>query len=459
VDLASGLFFDEALLESGWARDVRIGINAGAITSIKTRARPEPQDERHAIGLPGMPNVHSHAFQRGMAGLAEIRGPDHDTFWTWRELMYRFALAMSPDDLYAVAALAYMEMLEAGFTRVGEFHYLHHNRDGKPFSDPAEMAGRIIAAAQETGIGLTLLPVFYAHGGFGGKPATPNQRRFVCDADSFARLVEVTRGKAAALSGCIVGVAPHSLRAVTPDELKAIRPLAGDGPIHIHAAEQIREVEECVVWSGRRPVEWLLDHAAPDSRWCLIHATHMTEVETRRLAQAGVVAGLCPITEANLGDGIFDGREFLASGGRFGIGSDSNVLIGVADELRQLEYTQRLHHRERNVMSGLEGASTGRTLYETAAQGGALVLGASRAIIAPGAQADIVSLHPSNPALIDRHGDQILDAWIFAAQKNPVDCVWVGGQKLVEAARHCAHGFFMERYGKSISHLLTGYDS
>ena len=451
----ASLYFDEALLNSGWATGVRIEIAGGLIAGVETGTRSSAGDERHAIGLPGMPNLHSHAFQRGMAGLAETRGPDQDTFWTWRELMYRLALALSPDDVQAVAALAYVEMLEAGFTRVGEFHYLHHDRDGRAFRDPAEMAGRIIAAAGETGIGLTLLPVFYAHGGFGGVAPAPSQRRFLCDPDAFGRLLEASRRRALAHPGSVIGVAPHSLRAITPEELAAILPLAGDGPIHIHAAEQVREVEDCLAWSGQRPVEWLLEQAGADSRWCLVHATHMTREETQRMAAAGAVAGLCPVTEANLGDGIFNGPYFLSCGGRFGIGSDSNVLVGVADELRQLEYAQRLHGQQRNVMSRGEGASTGRALYEAAAHGGSAALGTSAAVLALGAPADIISLDASNPALLERRGDRLLDAWIFAARTSPVDCVWVGGRKWVESGRHRARESIVARYRRSIARLLA----
>jgi formiminoglutamate deiminase len=451
----AGFYFEEALLESGWATGVRIETAAGLITTVATGTRAGAGDERHAIGLPGMPNLHSHAFQRSMAGLAETRGPAQDTFWTWRELMYRLALAMSPDDVQAVAALAYLEMLEAGFTRVGEFHYLHHDRDGRPYSDLAEMAGRVIAAAGETGIGLTLLPVFYAHGGFDGQLPTPSQRRFFCDPDTFGRLMEATRRKALAHPGTVIGIAPHSLRAIMPEELVTVLPLAGEGPIHIHVAEQLREVDDCLAWSGRRPVEWLLEQAGADSRWCFVHATHMTSAEIQRMAAAGVVAGLCPVTEANLGDGIFNGSPFLSAGGRFGIGSDSNVLVGVADELRQLEYAQRLHGHQRSVISRGEGASTGRTLYEAAIRGGSAALGAAAAVLAPGAPADIISLDAAHPALLERRGDRFLDAWIFAARTSPVDCVWVGGRKWVEAGRHRAREAIVARYRRSIARLLA----
>jgi formiminoglutamate deiminase len=316
------------------------------------------------------------------------------------------------------------------------------------------MAVRIVAAAAETGIGLTLLPVFYAHGGFGGEPPQPSQRRFICNPDSFGRLLEASRRVAATHPGSVVGVAPHSLRAVTPNELTAICPLAGAGPIHIHAAEQVREVEECLAWSGQRPVEWLLDHVGPDGRWCFVHTTHMTQEETERMAQTGVVAGLCPVTEANLGDGTFNGPQFAGCGGRFGIGSDSNVLVGVADELRQLEYAQRLRWGQRNVMALTEGASTGRVLYDAAVHGGSVALGAPAGGLAPGAPADLVSLDPQIPALVERQGDGILDAWIFAARTSPVDCVWTGGRKRVRDGRHVARAAIVERYRRSAAHLL-----
>jgi formimidoylglutamate deiminase len=308
-----GLFFEEALLPQGWARGVRILVDDGFIVTVEPDSRPGADDERHRIGLPGLPNLHSHAFQRGMAGFAEIRGPASDSFWTWRDLMYRFVARMSPQDIEAIAAQAYIEMLEAGFTRVGEFHYVHHDISGVPYANPAELAERIAAAAQTSGIGLTLLPVFYAHAGFGGRSPDAGQQRFVNDPDRFARLMESSRRAVAPLEGAVVGVAPHSLRAVTPQELAAVLPLAKDGPIHIHIAEQTKEVDDCIAWSGQRPLQWLLDHAPVDRRWCLVHATHMTDDETQRMAATGAVAGLCPITEANLGDGTFNAASTVSA--------------------------------------------------------------------------------------------------------------------------------------------------
>ena len=415
---------------------MQVVVTDGSISKVTTGTAPGAGDERHLLAIPGIASLHSHAFQRGMAGLAETRGYTADTFWTWRETMYRFALEMTPEDVEAVATQLYVEMLEQGYTRVGEFHYLHHDRDGSPYANPAEMATRIARAAETTGIGLTLLPSFYAHGSFGGIAPHAGQRRFICSVDQFARLMDATKTAIHELPGANIGVAPHSLRAVTPDELTAIVPLAAGRPIHIHAAEQIKEVEECIAWSGRRPVEWLLEHAPVDQRWCLIHATHMTATETTALAGSGAVAGLCPVTEASLGDGIFPAREFLEGRGRFGIGTDSNVLVGVTDELRQLEYGQRLKHRERNVLSGGPGISTGRALFDAALAGGAQALAQPVAGLQAGARADIVSLDITHPSLAGRRGDTVLDGWIFAAGSPAIACVWAGGSKVVENGRH-----------------------
>ncbi|MCP3388098.1 formimidoylglutamate deiminase [Bradyrhizobium sp. CCGB12] len=430
------LHFASALLPSGWANDVQVVVTAGAIAEVTPDVAPGAGDERHHIALPGLASLHSHAFQRGMAGLAELRGDSTDTFWTWRETMYRFALAMTPDDVVAVATLLYVEMLEQGFTRVGEFHYLHHDRDGSHYADPAEMAARIAQAAEASGIGLTLLPSFYAHGSFGGAAPHDGQRRFICSVDQFATLMAASRKAIATLPGANIGIAPHSLRAVAPDELAAIIPLAEGGPVHIHAAEQVKEVEDCLAWSGRRPVQWLLEHAPLDRRWCLIHATHMTDDEVGGFAKTGAVAGLCPITEASLGDGIFPAREFLAAGGAFGVGTDSNVLVGVPDELRQLEYGQRLKHHARNVLSGGAGASTGRTLFDHVLAGGSRALAQPLAGLTPGARADIVTLDAAHPSLAGRTHDAIIDGWIFAAGSGAIDCVWASGNKVVETGRH-----------------------
>ncbi|BCM19097.1 formimidoylglutamate deiminase [Mesorhizobium sp. J8] len=450
----TAIFAEQALLPGGWQGNVRIAFEGGRISTVETGASAWAGDERHAILLPGMANLHSHAFQRGMAGLAELRGPSADSFWSWREVMYRFALSMTPDQVEAVAAQLYVEMLEAGFSRVGEFHYLHHDRDGKPYANIAEMAERIAAAAADTGIGLTLLPVFYAHSAFGGAAPNEGQRRFINDVDRFGRLLEKAREGVRSLEQAVVGVAPHSLRAATPDELNAVATMAPDGPIHIHVAEQIKEVEDCVSWSGKRPVEFLLASAEVDERWCLIHATHMTEAETLALARTGAIAGLCPITEANLGDGTFAAPLFIEHGGRFGVGSDSNVLIGLPDELRQLEYSQRLAHRARNVLARA-GGSTGRALFDASLDGGSQALGAAPAQIAAGCPADLVSLDQSHPSLAGKTGDAILDAWVFA-NGSKVDCVWVHGRKQVNGGRHAKRDAIAARFRDVMTALSKG---
>ncbi|HEV7159168.1 MAG TPA: formimidoylglutamate deiminase [Caulobacteraceae bacterium] len=445
----SWLWFEAALLPSGWAERVRITCSGGRIAEVESGLAPQPSDERAAVGIPGIGNLHSHAFQRAMAGLTETRGPNGDDFWTWRELMYRFVDTLTPEDVEAIAAQAYAEMLETGFTRVGEFHYLHHGAGGEAYADPAEMALRIIAAASETGIGLTLLPTFYAHGGFGGLPLGARQARFALTLKSFAALQERAGAALAALPDGTCGVAAHSLRAVAPGELAELIALAPDTPFHIHIAEQSREVEDCLTWSGQRPVAWLLDHAPVDKRWCLVHATHVEADEADRLAATGAVVGLCPITEANLGDGLFPARGFP---GAFGVGSDSNVLIDAAEELRLLEYGQRLQARARVVLGG--GGSVGAALVAKAVAGGAQALGVTSGL-AIGAPADIVSLDASHPALMEKRGDALLDGWIFAAGRTAVDRVWRGGIKVVEGGRHLKGEVIKARYRRTLGRLLA----
>lgn len=436
ADSSGFLHAGAALLPEGWVDDLRIEWRDGRISRIHKGSSPEG-GERVGVLLPGMPDVHSHAFQRGMAGLTEYRGPAADNFWSWRSLMYRFVGRMTPDDLEAVTTWAFLEMLEAGFTRVGEFHYVHHDPAGKAYADPAELTARVVAAAGRTGIALTLLPVFYAQGGFGGAPANDGQKRFLHDVPRFARLLEASRNLVGTLPDALVGIAPHSLRAVTPEQLAELLPLAGRGPIHMHAAEQTGEVEQCLAWSGARPVQWLLDNAPVDERWCLVHSTHLDETEVTRMARSGAVAGLCPITEANLGDGIFPATGFLAAGGRFGIGTDSNVSISVSDELRQLEYSQRLRDRARNVVAG-GSPSTGRTLFGGALSGGSQALGIARGHtgIVEGAPADFFSLNASSPLFAERRGDALLDSFVFAGARDSIDAVWRAGKRRVAGGRH-----------------------
>ncbi len=443
------LWFEQALLPDGWAEAVAVEVRDGAIASVTPAAPRKGAECFSGAAVPGLCNLHSHAFQRGMAGLTERRGPGADSFWTWRETMYRFLARLTPDDVEAIAAELYAEMLEAGFTAVGEFHYLHHAPDGRPYDDVAEMAARIAAAAAQTGIGLTLLPVLYETGGFGGAPSTEGQRRFVNDVDGFGTLMARSREIVRDLPGAVVGVAPHSLRAVPPASLDRVVAGYPDGPIHIHAAEQVKEVEDCLAWSGRRPVEWLLENAPVDARWCLIHATHMNEREVAGLAASGAVAGLCPITESNLGDGIFSGVAFLGAGGRFGVGSDSDVRISVAGELRTFEYSQRLRDRARNCLA-LEPGSTGRQIFAGALSGGARALGRSTGALEAGMSADIVRLDPGHPALVAARGDTWLDAWIFAGGNGCVADVWAAGRHVVRDGRHVERGRIAARFAATM---------
>jgi formimidoylglutamate deiminase len=454
IDMAQ-LHVPNALLETGWHRDVLITVEGRTITAVAADTPPPAGAERLAgIAVPGMANVHSHAFQRAMAGLVERRGPEDDSFWTWREVMYRFLARMTPDDVEAVAAWLHVEMLEAGFTASGEFHYLHNDPSGARYADPAEMGARIAAAAQASGIGLALLSCFYAHGGCGGRAPKPGQARFLSDLDTYARLMEATARHIVALPGAVLGIAPHSLRAVDAGELRALVERWTAGPVHIHAAEQTAEVEECVAWSGARPVQWLLDNMPVDGRWCLIHCTHMTPSESDALARSGAVAGLCPITEANLGDGIFEAPRFMEAGGRFGVGSDSNVRIALGEELRTLEYGQRLRDRKRNRL-GPAGSSTGRHLFDAARRGGAPALGMNTGVIAPGYTADIIVLDEAHPVLAGRTGDDILDSWVFGAGDGMVREVFAGGSRVVAEGRHVRRDALLARFRAAMGRLTS----
>ncbi len=449
----TSLWFQSALLPTGWADAVRVTLQHGVIAAVETGVAPASTDERQALGLPGLCNVHSHAFQRGMAGLTERRGgADGDDFWTWREGMYRFRGRRTPDDVEAIAAQAYAEMLEGGFTRVAEFHYVHHDAAGAAYADPAEMAGRIVNAAEGTGIGLTLLPVFYAHADFGGVPPTPGQRRFINSVDGFNGVLEASarhmRGDAT------LGVAFHSLRAASVEQIAEILQAGRPGPIHMHISEQMREVEACVAAHGARPVDWLLDNAQVDSRWCLIHATHLSASETERLAASEAVAGLCPVTEANLGDGVFPAARFLALGGRFGLGTDSNVMIDAGQELRALEYAQRLTLQARCVLADEQTASVGRRLFDAAVNGGAQALD-QHAGIAVGSGGDIITLDIARPEFAHRGGDGLLDSWIFATRGSAIDTVWRRGVKVVSGGRHRQSDAIAARYQATLAKLAS----
>lgn len=445
----------QALLRDGWANNVRIMVADGRIAGIEPAAKPLEGDHRVDTLLPGIGNLHSHAFQRAMAGMTERRAAGRDSFWSWRDLMYRFMDRLTPEQIEAIAALVYMEMLEAGYTAVGEFHYVHHQRGGLPYDDPAELTSRIYSAAHHSGIGLTHLPVLYSYGGAGKQALSEGQQRFGNDVDGFAGLVSAARrGMTPMPDDWTLGIAPHSLRATSPEDLGRVLEERTGGPVHIHIAEQPKEVADISDWLGARPVEWLLDNAAVNANWCLIHATHMTDAETQAMAKSGAIAGLCPITEANLGDGPFNGPGFLDAGGAFGIGSDSNVNISLTEELRTLEYSQRLRDLARNVMVQNSG-SVGETLFVSAARGGALALGRASGDIATGLLADLVAIDSTDPALCALRQDQLLDGLVFAAKDNVVTDVWAAGRHMVRGGRHNARDAIVTSYRTAMDSLIS----
>ena len=447
-----------ALLPEGWADDVTVTVKNGRIDTVVQGAAPAGQ--RVDCLLPAAVNLHSHMFQRAMAGMTEKRGPvaangGQDSFWTWRTLMYKFLDRLTPEDVQAIAAMVMLEMAEAGYAGVAEFHYLHHAPGGAPYADLAEMTARIAAAAAETGLGLTHLPVLYERGGCDGRALTTGQLRFGNDLDRFGRLWEGARRALAGLpEDTVLGVAPHSLRAASPEGIAMAEAIAPAAPIHIHVAEQVAEVTEVQAATGLRPVQWLLENHQMNNRWCLIHATQMEPLETKAMARSGAIAGLCPITEANLGDGIFDGTRFRAAGGVFGVGSDSNVRISLSEELRTLEYSQRLAGKGRAMLADA-GRSTGRVLYEEAAKGGAVAGGRASGAIAPGLWADLLVLDCKGPDMAFAAGDTLLDTFLFAGDDRMVAEVWSAGRHVVKAGQHVAHARLEARY-RAVMRRLVG---
>ncbi|KZT16206.1 formimidoylglutamate deiminase [Acidovorax sp. GW101-3H11] len=438
------LFAADALLPTGWARDVLVAWDgAGRITAVTPNAQPNGAAVAPGPLLPGMPNLHSHAFQRAFAGLTEYRGESQDSFWSWRNLMYRFAARITPESLEAIATWLYVEMLEAGYTSVCEFHYVHHDQDGRPYADDATLSLALLRAAKSAGIGITLLPVLYQTSGFGAKPPRADQARFIRSTDNMLSLLERLAPATRALGG-ILGLAPHSLRAVPPDSLAAavqgLTALNPQAPIHIHIAEQTQEVEDCIAWSGQRPVQWLLEHAPVDERWCLVHATHMTPQEYADAARTGAVAGICPTTEANLGDGIFDMPLWLQHGGRWGVGSDSHACVNAAEELLMLEYGQRLSLRQRNVLASRSQAEVATAMTLQAVQGGAQASGRSVSGLAVGQQADLVALDARHVALAGLPAPSMLSSHVFGSHRtSAIDSLWVAGVLRVAQGRHALH--------------------
>ncbi len=442
-----------ALLGSDWVSDLRVEIEHGRITKLEHGKDAHPSDTRVDVLLPALANLHSHAFQRAMAGMTETRAAGRESFWTWRTLMYRFLNRLTPEHIEAIAALVFMEMQEAGYASVGEFHYVHHQPGGAPYTQLSELSQRIFSAASQTGIGLTHLPVLYTYGGVKQEPLAGGQLRFSNDVDRFLQLTEECQPLLPHADSQI-GIAPHSLRATSPDDLQQVLKATPNGPVHIHISEQEKEVADVEAALGQRPVDWLLNNADVNERWCLIHATHMTDDETRALAQSGAVAGLCPITEANLGDGIFNGAVYTDAGGAFGVGSDSNVRISLPEELRTLEYSQRLRDKARTVLVRGEG-SVGQALYTGAARGGAQALGRAAGNIAVGHLADLVAIDRSHTTLCSLRDDQLLDGLCFAAPDGTVSDLWSAGRHQVCGGRHIARDAILINYRAAMSDLLA----
>ncbi len=437
------LFAEYAYLPDGWRRDVMLEWDAAGTLQRVLPDTAAPHGVARAQGpvIPGMPNLHSHAFQRAMAGLTEYRAHAADNFWSWRDLMYRFAARVTPETLAAIARWLYIEMLKAGYTSVCEFHYVHHDEDGSRYTRAAELAERVVDAATEAGIGMTMLPVLYQYSGFGALAPRADQRRFINTPDQLLTLLDGLRRARPANGALAYGVAPHSLRAVSEASLRAL--LGGldamlpDAPVHIHIAEQTGEVDDCLRTTGARPVAWLLDRFDVDARWCLVHATHLDDGETAALARSGAVAGLCLTTEANLGDGVFPARAYLDAAGRIGIGSDSHIAVDWRAELRLLEYGQRLLRRERNVLASASEPQVGQRLYAAALDGGAQATGRATGALREGARADWIVLERDHPSIDGREAAQWLSGIVFCEHgDSPVRDVYVGGACVVAQRRH-----------------------
>ncbi|TDN70688.1 formimidoylglutamate deiminase [Paraburkholderia sp. BL10I2N1] len=456
------LFAEYAYLPDGWRRNVLLEWNTdGMLTAVTPDSTAATPGVAYAAGpvLPGMPNLHSHAFQRAMAGLTEYRANATDTFWSWRDLMYRFAARISPEGLGAIAQWLYIEMLKAGYTSVCEFHYVHHTPDGTRYVNPAELAGRVVDAAKHTGIGMTMLPVLYQYSGFGSQAPRADQQRFINTPDSLLDLLGKLRDAHAEDASLRYGVAPHSLRAVSEDSLRAV--LGGldamlpGAPVHIHIAEQTAEVDACLETEGARPVQWLLDRFDVDSRWCLVHATHVDADETVALAKSGAIAGLCLTTEANLGDGIFPAREYLEAKGRFGIGSDSHIGVDWRSELRLLEYGQRLSRRQRNVLASAEATHVADRLYAAALDGGARATGHPVGALQAGRRADWLVLDADHASIAGHGPDSWLSGVVFCEHgESPVRDVYAGGEKLVDNRRHRDEERAYAQYRVALADLL-----
>jgi len=453
----SKLYAENILIGSQWQKDKTLSISAeGIIEAVADGKDPQAEILVGSV-IPGMVNCHSHAFQRAFAGYSEYRGNSSDSFWSWRDIMYRFVAKISPEDAHHIASFVYTEMLKAGYTSVAEFHYLHRQFGGAHYDDPAEMSHQIIDAATSSGIALTHLPVLYSYAGFGEKPASKAQARFLHSTEDYVELVRSLSGQYTCQENFSLGIAPHSLRAVSHSQLDEIIPfvrsLDEKSPIHIHISEQLQEVEDCLAHYRKRPVEWLLDNYQIDENWCLIHATHLVDEEIKNLAKSDAVVGICPTTEANLGDGIFPTSEFLKVGGNFAIGSDSHIAINIADELRTLEYGQRLTQHQRAILTNQNGFSVGQYLYSKAARDGAKAINQNTGSIDIGKRADLVVLNSEHPSLFNKSGSFVLDSAIFACSQLPVKDVFVAGKQVISSGQHLLDEDLLKNYRSVVNRI------
>lgn len=449
----NALFARHALLPEGWRRDVHIEWNEdGDLLAVTPDAAHPPGVPAAGLVMPGMVNLHSHAFQRALGGLTEKAGEGPDSFWTWRDLMYRFARNITPEHIEAIAAQLFSECLRHGYTSICEFHYVQRDQQGAMYARPAETAERVVAASKTAGIGITMLPVLYSYSGFGEQPLKPEQDRFRTDAADILRIIESLEPLRDAQTE--VGVAPHSLRAASIGQVdEVLASLPGSRPVHIHIAEQQAEVQQCLAQTGARPVRYLMDNIAVDSRWCLVHATHLDDGEVAALAASGAVAGLCPTTEANLGDGLFPLEPFLKAGGRFGIGSDSHISQSAVEELRWLEYGQRLLHQRRNVAASGTQRNVGDFLWQGALQGGALAAGRRVGSLSAGRRADLLVLDSDHPNLDGVKPSDVLGSFVFCGNDNLVKDVLVGGRWVVREGAHVGQGAITQRYKQVLTEL------
>jgi formimidoylglutamate deiminase len=459
--MTQSFHLDRALLASGWASNVRLQVDDhGTITSLVAASPTRDPRALHLRGvtLPGIPNLHSHAFQRALAGQVEVFSGSNDNFWSWRRQMYRLVTHIQPSHLQAIAEQLYLEMLKSGYTSVAEFHYLHHDHNGQPFSDLSTMSGAILQAAATTGIGLTHLPVLYMSPGFDGGDLGREQRRFgFSRVPDFLELVHLLLGATTDNPQIEIGIAPHSLRAVPVPALRELvagfSPGSGCGPIHIHIAEQTREVAECIAHTGGRPIQHLCEQLPLDQRWCLVHATHIDSAEIATLAATGAVVGLCPTTEANLGDGLFPLSHWHQHPGALGIGSDSNTSVSPLEELRWLEYGQRLQGRRRNIFADSKHPHVGANLWRAACRGGAQALGRNCGAIATGMRADMVVVDPEHPLLLGREDDELIDSLVFSGNDNSITQVFSGGKWLIRDGHHACEDAIARRFGRAIKDL------